>query len=375
MKITNKFLELLERYETPFIGMDLNIVRENYNNLKENFGEGKIYYAVKANPNREILKLLLDLGAYFDIASKGELDLIFSLNVHPDKISYGNTIKKSKDIAYAYSKGVKLFVADECQEVEKISKYAPGSKLFVRLEPHESDSDWPLTRKFGTTKENAKILLRKGKELGLLPFGISFHVGSQCYDKLAWRANILESKEVFDELKKEGIKLSFLNTGGGMPVRHVRHIPSVSEICEEINNVVSESFTNNKDIILAAEPGRSLVGNGGILASEVILKSNKHGKDWVYIDAGRFHGLFETIEGFKYEVKVLGKDKKIKKGKLKNIALAGPTCDSVDTIYDNILLPENIEIGDTILFINSGAYTSAYSTCFNGIQPPEIYFI
>lgn len=364
----NEIMELLKKVDTPFLYLDLEKVKANYLKLKSNLKKSEIFYAVKANSERRIVKELVKLGSSFDIASKNELDLVLEEGGNPKKISFGNTIKKEKDIKYAYEKGVELFVADEFAEVEKISRNAPNSKVFIRIAMASSDSDWPLTKKFGCNIEKAKEILLYSKKVGLQPFGVSFHVGSQCYDKYAWKNMLLQVKEIFDFLKSKNITLKFINTGGGMPIKHIREIPETKEICEIINEEIEKNFLEYKDLIIASEPGRSMVGDAGIMVTTIILKSEKDKKDWLYIDAGVFHGLMETIEGFKYEI--ISTKNGIKKG----YTLSGPTCDSVDTVYDEVKLEKNLEIGDNLFFLNAGAYTIGYASHFNGIEPPKVYF-
>ncbi len=364
----NEIIKLLKKVDTPFLYLDLEKVKENYQRLKASLKKSQIFYAVKANSERRIVRELVKLGSSFDIASKNELDLVLEEGGTPKKISFGNTIKKEKDIKYAYEKGVEVFVADEFAELEKIAKNAPKSKVFIRIAMTNSDSDWPLTKKFGCDIEKAKQILLYSKKLDLEPFGVSFHVGSQCYDKYAWKNMLLQVKEIFDFLKNNGINLKFINTGGGMPIKHMREIPQMEEICKVINEAIEKNFSEYNDLIIASEPGRSMVGDAGIMATTIILKSEKDKKEWLYIDAGVFHGLMETIEGFKYEIT------SSKKGIKKSFTLSGPTCDSVDTMYDEVRLENDLEIGDNLFFLNAGAYTIGYASYFNGIEPPKVYF-
>lgn len=369
MELTEKVIKFAEGKDYPFILLDLDIIENNYMRLKNSINYSEIFYAVKANSTRRIVEKLVKLNSSFDVASVGELDLVLELGADVSKISFGNPIKKSKDIKYAYDKGVRIFVADEFVEVDKIAVHAPGVKLFVRIEMSDTDSDWPLTKKFGTNVDKAAEILRYAKKAGLEPFGVSFHVGSQCYDKYIWKTALLNVKDIFDHLKKDGINLKFINTGGGMPVKHIREIPKVEEISKIINDTVNEYFSGYDDLIVGVEPGRSMVGNAGLLCANVILRSEKEKNDWVYIDAGVFHGLMETIQGFRYEVVVPGRN-----GEKELFTLSGPTCDSVDTVYDEINLPKDIAIEDKVFFINAGAYTTGYLTHFNGILPPQIFF-
>jgi ornithine decarboxylase len=207
---------------------------------------------------------------------------------------------------------------------------------------------------------------------GLSAYGVSFHVGSQSYNKYKWKEAILNASEVFEKLALKGIHLKLLNLGGGMPVQHVKPIPEVKEIGDVINESINEYLYWVEGLKVITEPGRSMVGNAGIMASRVLLRSRKGTKNWVYLDVGVFHGLMETIENFRYEVVV---DKK-ENHETMSMTLAGPSCDSVDTIYDEVELPIDVDYNDVVYFMNTGAYTIEYaSPHFNGITPPEVFTI
>lgn len=371
MEITKSVVDIATTKGTPCLIMDLSIVEQNYYKLYDNVNNTQIFYAVKANPHPEIIKTLVILGSSFDVASIGELNLVLSLGADPGKVSFGNTIKKAKDIAYAYEKGVRLFVADEFSEVERIAKNAPKSKVFIRLQMSESDSDWPLTKKFGTNMQKSKEMLVLSRDLGLEPYGLSFHVGSQCYDMYIWKSALLNVMAIFDELKdEEGIVLKFINTGGGIPIQHTREIPEIEDIAEIINDTIADFFDDYEDLIVALEPGRSMVGNAGILATELIMRSDRERCEWLYIDAGVYHGLMETVQDFRYEIEIPGRT-----GEEELFTLSGPTCDSIDTMYDDIFLPNDIQEEDIFYVINAGAYTTGYASNFNGIEPPKTYFV
>lgn len=363
--------QIAEIYGTPVLVMDLNVIKQNYMNLVENIRNCKVYYAVKANSHVEIVKLLRDLGSHFDVASRGEIEKLLSLGVEPHRMSFGNTIKKLEDIKFAYDHGIRMFAVDSEMELEKIAMVAPGSDIYVRISTNgmEDDADWPLTRKFGTSVSHAIELVKYAKTLGLNPIGLSFHVGSQNYNPENWRTAIREASVVFEEAKEFGINLSMINTGGGMPVKYVRDIPTVKQIAKVINEAVEEYLGDNITVIV--EPGRSMVGNAGIMITKVILRSKKGEENWLYLDAGVFHGLTETIQNIRYRITVDGKEDE----ELDTFVLAGPTCDSVDVMYYDAQLPKSTTLGDIVYFHTAGAYTTEYGTNFNGIDSPKIVFV
>ncbi len=375
-----EFLNFSKELETPFIVINLSIIKKNYLELREAFPKAKIYYAVKANPDKAVIALLNELGSNFDLASRYELDLVLSLGVTPDRVSYGNTIKKAKDVAYFYEKGVRLFATDSKEDLKNIAAFAPGSRVFVRLLVENTGSaDWPLSRKFGCHSDMAYALLVSAKSLGLNPYGISFHVGSQQRDIGQWDDALAKTNYLFTSLEEEeNIKLSMINIGGGFPASYVHPTNDLSVYSSEINRYLSDDYGDDiPEIIL--EPGRSLAGNSGILTSEVVLISRKNNtamNRWVYLDTGLFNGLIETLnESIKYPI-ITSRD--APDGKEATVILAGPTCDSTDILYEDYKyrLPLDLKIGDRVYFLSTGAYTASYaSVCFNGFPPIKTYII
>ncbi|HBX38333.1 MAG TPA: ornithine decarboxylase, partial [Pseudohongiella sp.] len=195
---------LADTKETPFVVIDLKTISEHYDTLIEYFPYASVYYAVKANPAPEILTLLRDKGSNFDVASIYELDKLLGLGVSAERCSYGNTIKKSKDIRYFYEKGVRMYATDSEADLRNIARAAPGSRVYVRILTEGSHTaDWPLSRKFGCHTDMAIDLLILARELGLEPYGISFHVGSQQRDIGVWDAAIAKVKVIFERLREE----------------------------------------------------------------------------------------------------------------------------------------------------------------------------
>lgn len=374
----DRFLEFSKDLETPNVVVNVRTVRHNYRKLQDSFPYARIYYAMKANPGEPILKMLIEEGSNFDIASRYELDKILSLGAKPESISYGNTIKKAKDIAYFYEKGVRLYATDSKEDLKNIAKYAPQSKVYVRiLVENSTTADWPLSRKFGCHPDMAYDLLVQARDLGLTPYGISFHVGSQQRDIGQWNDAIAKTKYLFNSLEEdEGIKLSMINMGGGFPASYIQPTNPLNEYASEITRYLRDDFGDEiPEIIL--EPGRSLVGNSGILTSEVVLISRKNNtalSRWVYIDAGRFNGLIETLdESIKYPI-ITNKDG----AKESEVVIAGPTCDSMDIMYEDYKykLPSNLKIGDRLYWLSTGAYTSTYASVeFNGFPPIKTYYM
>ncbi|MBR6277552.1 MAG: type III PLP-dependent enzyme [Bacteroidales bacterium] len=374
--VWNRFREISKDFPTPNIFVNLDIIGRAYNQLIETFPYGNVYYAVKANPGVPVIRLLDKLGSNFDIASRYELDKVLAQGISPERISYGNTIKKVADIAYFYEKGVRMYATDSKEDLKNIAINAPGSKVYVRiLIENSSTADWPLSRKFGCHPDMAYNLLVLAKEKGLVPYGISFHVGSQQRDIGQWNDAIAKTKYLFQSLEEEeDIKLEMINMGGGFPAHYLQPTNDLSEYASEITRYLEDDFENVPRIIF--EPGRSLVGDSGILTSETVLVSRKNNTSlsrWVYLDCGLFNGLIETMgEAIKYPV-VTDKDG----GKDGEVILAGPTCDSADIMYEDAKykLPLDLKSGDKIYWLSTGAYTSSYASVgFNGFPPIKTYY-
>ncbi|MBU1330547.1 MAG: type III PLP-dependent enzyme [Gammaproteobacteria bacterium] len=372
-----KMKAFADQHETPFVVIDTNIISKAYDDLRAGFEFAKIYYAVKANPAVEIINLLKDKGSSFDIASIYELDKVMGCGVGPERISYGNTIKKARDVRYFYEKGVRLFATDSEADLRNIAKAAPGSKIYVRILTEGSTSaDWPLSRKFGCQTDMAMDLLILAKQLGLVPYGISFHVGSQQRDIDVWDAAVAKVKVIFERLKEEdGIVLQMINMGGGFPANYITRTNSLETYAEEIIRFLKDDFGDDlPEIIL--EPGRSLISNAGVLVSEVVLvarKSRTAVERWVYTDVGKFSGLIETMdEAIKFPIWTE------KKGEMEEVVIAGPTCDSADIMYEHYKygLPLNLASGDRLYWFSTGAYTTSYSAVeFNGFSPLKSFFL
>ncbi|MEY2571171.1 MAG: ornithine decarboxylase [Acidimicrobiaceae bacterium] len=355
---------------TPCMILVLDVVEERYRSLAGALPGATIFYAVKANPEREVVELLAQLGASFDVASPAEIDLCLAAGATPELISYGNTIKKQGDIAYAYEHGVRLFAFDSAAELHKLAVAAPGAQVFCRLLTSGDGADWPLSRKFGCAPDMAIDLLVLADQLGLRPHGVSFHVGSQQRDPAQWEPAIARAASVFAAVGEKGIELELLNLGGGLPAQYIDSIPVLDDYLGAIDASLARHFGGTRPRIIV-EPGRYIAGDAGVLHTEVVLVSRKSYADderWVYIDTGVFGGLAETLgEAIKYRL-VTSKDG----GPTGPVVIAGPTCDSVDVLYQryHYQLPLDLDVGDHVTVLSAGAYTKAYCTEeFNGFEP------
>ena len=362
---------------TPCLVVDLEIVEENFRSLTAALPDAKIYYAVKANPAPEILSLLAAKGSSFDTASVPEIEMALAAGAPPERISFGNTIKKQRDIAKAYELGVRLFAFDSIEELDKIAESAPGSRVFCRILTSGEGAEWPLSRKFGCDPSMARQLLVAPSQKGVVPYGVSFHVGSQQKDPTQWDTALRTVAEMFRDLEALGITLGMVNLGGGFATRYRTDVPEAETYGMTILESLRHHFGNRLPETIV-EPGRSMVGNAGVIQSEVVLISRKSANDnrrWVYLDIGKFGGLAETMdEAIQYPI-MTPRDGS---GDAEGVILAGPTCDSADVLYEkaDYQLPLDLRIGDLVQIHSAGAYTTTYASVnFNGFSPLSQYYI
>ena len=360
----------------PCLVVDLDVVRDNYQVFAKALPDSRVFYAVKANPAPELLSLLAALGSCFDTASVAEIEMVLAAGATADRISFGNTIKKERDIARAFALGVRLFTVDCKAEVEKIGRAAPGAKVFCRFLFGCAGAEWPLSRKFGCDPEMAVDVLDHAQKLGLEPCGVSFHVGSQQRRTAAWDEALKTAAAIFRACAERGMNLTMVNLGGGFPTKYLREVPAVQAYGRSIFRALRKHFGNRIPETII-EPGRGMVGNAGVIEAEVVLVSKKSEQDqarWVYLDIGKFGGLAETMdESIRYPIKTPRDG-----GEVGPCVLAGPTCDSADVLYEKrpYDLPVSLEIGDKVLIEGTGAYTATYAAvAFNGFAPLRTFHI
>ena len=359
-------------FDRPTLVLDTQIVARNFHALKAGLGSAQIHYAVKANPAPEVISRLVAEGCGFDAASRGEIELCLGQGARPEHISFGNTIKRESDIAFAHMAGITLFAADAEEELEKIARAAPGARVYIRVIVEPNGADWPLTRKFGCAPDRVQRLLSIASDLGLQPVGLSFHVGSQTRFAEMWKGTLEQVAGIWHEARAAGHDLGLLNIGGGFPAFYGEAMDGLSDYAARVMELVRGAFGDAPQIM--AEPGRGMVADAGMIAAEVLLVSRKSDTDlhrWVYLDIGRFSGLAETEgEAIRYQLQTWrdGED-------TGPCILAGPSCDSVDVLYERrpVQLPLGLCAGDRVVIRNCGAYTSTYSSVgFNGFPPLDL---
>jgi ornithine decarboxylase len=352
-----------QKYTRPFLIVDTAIVRGKVRRFRAAMPRVRPHYAVKANPDRRVLKVLAQEGCGFEIASTAELDLLVALGVPAAEVFYSNPVKSRESIAYAAAKGVEWFVVDSADELRRVFELKRDARLYLRIATPNIGADWPLSGKFGAGAADAKEIVALAARLGADLAGVTFHVGSQCRNPENWRVALEKARGLFDAMLKAGLKPRLLNIGGGYPVRHVKPIPSI----EVIGQVVNEGLQAfGEEVQVIAEPGRYLVSDAGYFVCRVLGTATRGGKRWMHWDAGLFGGVIESSEGLRYRIRA------DRSGPDVAWTVAGPTCDSVDVVMRDEPLPSDLQEGDFIYIRNAGAYTTAYASQFNGFPLPEV---
>jgi len=379
--MTPKIAEFLRRHqdETPFLVVDLDKVRENFLELRRALPLAEIYYAVKANPAAPVLDQLVGLDSRFDAASAEEVELCLAAGADPARISYGNTVKKARDIRRAHEAGVRLFAFDSAAELDKLADEAQGARVFCRILTDNAGADWPLSRKFGCELEMARDLMLAAAAKGLEPHGISFHVGSQQTDPAQWDIAIGRAAMVFTDLRRAGVEVEMLNLGGGFPARYRGgDVPPIEDFADAIMKSMTRHFGNHLPAMII-EPGRCIAAEAGVLQTEVVLVSRKSydasEPRWVYLDVGKFGGLAETMdEAIRYPIDTPYGEA----AETGEVIIAGPTCDGADILYETsgYRLPLALKAGDKVRLLSAGAYTAPYaSQGFDGFAPMREHYI
>lgn len=357
---------------TPCLIVDTDLVAQRAAAVTAAFPDALIRYAVKANPAPEVLDAVLSAGTGFDVAGTAEIELCLSRGAEPGSLAYGNPIKKSADIAFAYARGIREFTTDSAGDLANLAEHAPGSLVSIRLRPEGPDSVTPFGRKFGCEPSVAAGLLRRAEDSGLRP-GIAFHVGSQQPDPAAWEIGIATVAKVAAEA---GIALARLNIGGGFATAHREPVPSLTEYAAVIDAALEEYLPGPRPELML-EPGRVIVADAGLIRTEVVLVTTRSAADerrWVYLDVGRYNGMAECEnEAVAYRLEPVGV-----RGPEGPVVLAGPTCDGDDVLYQRTpcVLPLSLKAGDRLDIHGTGAYTASYSSvAFNGIEPLRTYCV
>lgn len=371
--LSKDYLKTL-RHGTPYYVFDRNTIRSNIDKFKELLPGINIHYAMKSNPHPEVIKTIHLYGSGFEIASSNELKQLVKLKVSPKDILYSAPVKSEQFIKEAYQYGVDRFAFDSLSELDKISRVAPKSKVYLRIFVSEHGSRFSLSEKFGAKLENALKLMMYAQKLGLEVFGLTFHIGSQAVSKSTWTYAIRTAANVMNLLLENNIRIKMLDIGGGFPIEYTEPAPSIDDICAVINKAIKTYIPYQVQLVI--EPGRAIVATSAVLVSSIIARIKRGRNMWLFMDAGSYNSLFETLESqtsMRFEVGTCLEN--YDKSKITKYTLTGPTCDSIDTMMRDVRLPSQLTVGDKLYFKDVGAYSIALANSFNGFAPPEAHFI
>lgn len=365
MPLPKRINALVKLHGTPLLVIDKRTLVQEYERFRRLLPRVRLFYAIKANPHPDVIKTFAELGGCFDVASENEMRLVLNQGVDPDRIIFANTIKRPEAMQFARKRGIDFVTFDNEPELYKIAKYAPGCRVLARLKVGNLGSIVELSLKFGADEDQVVPMLAKAKALGLRPEGISFHVGSQCTNIDNYLRAFEQAARILKEAKDRGVPLKVIDIGGGFPIRHFKSdTVNIESFARQLRQEMDRLFPKEIDII--AEPGRALVGPAGTLITRVVGRSIRNNKNYYYLDDG-VYGDFSGIvfDHCKYEFRTLVTTQKYAS------ILAGPTCDSFDTISLSEEMPE-LDVGSVVYVPNIGAYSCASALTFNGIPPAKV---
>jgi ornithine decarboxylase len=355
---------------TPFLVTDCDVVAARLEAFLRAMPGVRPHFALKCNAAQPVLATLVAGGAGFEIASIYELDALEAVGVQAQDVLFSNTVKPEQHVRDAALRGLWRFALDSEEELRKIALAAPGSAVYVRMNVEDSHSLFPLSRKFGTSADEALRILRLAPELGLRPYGLTFHVGSQCTDPSMYSRAVERCGLVMRRLEQDGTRIEMLNIGGGMPATYSEVVPDIAAVGEAVR--VALARLPYRPALLAAEPGRYLVAESSVMAATVIGVARRAGERWAYIDIGGYNGLMEALQtGGRWLFPIRTSRPDDGRAATAPFNVTGPTCDSSDTMFYGADLPETLEAGDRLYIGTAGAYTLSYASNFNGFPLPS----
>jgi ornithine decarboxylase len=348
---------LAARFGSPLLVVDCEQVRRQYRALKAALPGVDLHYALKPLPHAAVVSCLRDEGAFFDLATTGEVELVKAQGIAPERCIHTHPIKRDSDIRDALRFGVTTFVADNPDEIRKFARYRKRAELLLRVSFRSPNAVVDLSKKFGCEAGAVLGLIEQARRLGIRVRGLSFHVGSQATDPAKYVEAIQACTNLIAEALLAGLpSLDVLDIGGGFPVAYNDAVMPIDEFCRPIRDSLAKLPSHVRVI---AEPGRFIAAPAAIAISSVMGKAKRDGRWWYYLDDGVYGSYSgQMFDHAKYPVSVL------REGELLESVLAGPTCDSIDVIDDSIFLPE-LEVGDLVVGRMMGAYTWASATDFN----------
>lgn len=360
------------RIPTPSLILSPARAVENFKAIQRAFPGATVGYAMKSNPHPSLLAALSRVDdAWFEVASKAEIQALLDIGVPGSRIFFSNPVKQPAHIAFAVRSGIRLFAYDSEHEVEKLAQFNDPTdplEVYVRMTVTHQGALWPLTHKFGVEPRRAVELLKLAKVRGLKPVGLAFHVGSQCVRPDTWADALREVAPAWKMAREAGIPLDLIDLGGGFPAPYTGPVPKPSEIAQAVKPALKECTPGAKRVFL--EPGRGVCGDAADMILEITgLAQRPDGQTWLYVDGGYFSGLYEIPDGIRPAVQPVIRD--ARPLGMRTYRLAGPTCDSLDTLFE-MRSPVELKVGDRLVLKTAGAYVYSVSSPFNGFAVPEV---
>jgi len=362
------YQQMVKQHGSPLLILDCDQIIKQFNALSNALPDVKLFYAIKALPHPAAIQTLDALGAGFDIATTGEIELLRTQSTHARQTIHTHPIKRDKDIRDALRFGCTTFVIDNIWELEKFIAYRHRVGLLVRVSFPNPNTPIDLSRKFGCREDEVSILIQKAQSLGLHVKGLSFHAGSQCPDASNHVYAIEQcAKIIADVYQNAGKLLSILDIGGGFPVEYMQKTMDIESFCIPIRNALKKL---PEHIQIIAEPGRYLCAPAMKAVSSVMGKARRGDACWYYLDDGVYGSYSgQLFDHASYPLTIFSDIQETEQA-----VLAGPTCDSIDVIAEDINMPP-LAIGDIVVGHQMGAYTSATSTHFNLFDKARIIAI
>lgn len=360
-RLTNARLAgLAARHGTPLLVIDCEAIRRQYRSLSAALPGVELFYALKPLPDAAVVATLRALGAGFDVATTGEIELIRAQRVAPGRCIHTHPIKRDADIRAALGFGIRTFVADNPDEIRKFERYRDRAELLLRVSFRNPAAVVDLSRKFGCEPGAVPPLLELARKLGVRVKGLSFHVGSQVADPGRYVEAIDTCRELMIHSAERGLaQLEVLDIGGGFPIPYGGGGEPIARFCRPIRR---ELATLPEHVRVIAEPGRFIAGPAGTCITAVTGRAQREGRWWYYLD----DGLYGSFSGQLYDHALYPIESLGKRGARHPSVLAGPTCDSIDVIREDLPLPQ-LDLGDLLIGRMMGAYTSATASDFNFI--------
>ena len=356
---------LVREFGSPLLILDCERVRVQFRKLKKALPHVALHYALKPLPHPAVVRTVIEEGGFLDLATTGEVQLVEKLGVAPERCIHTHPIKRPADIENALAYGVRIFVADNPDEIAKFAAHRESAQLLLRVSFRSPGAVCDLSRKFGCDPEAALDLARVAARLGIAVRGLSFHAGSQTPDAGKHVEALEACAKLMAAARRERLGIfDTLDIGGGFPIDYGQPVQEIGRFCAPLRAAIARL---PKRVRVIAEPGRYIVGPAAIGVASVMGRAQREGHWWYYLD----DGLYGSYSGQLYDHARYPVEPLRDGGERLPSVLAGPTCDSIDVIAENLMLPQ-LKAGDLIVGRAMGAYTRASATEFNFFPRPTV---